>query len=309
VPLRPLSIGEIYDGAVRAIRANPRTMVGFSTIVIALLTLLATAPQAWFLATLLNSPLTDPESADNAEISDVANLAGAGGLTVLVAVLQFVVATTIVSGLLIVAVDGAVHGRSMTPRELWVRCRSRLWAVLGVALIVVLALPLVMALALAPGLIVLFLPSGTVAGVILLVLGGIAGLLACLALYFGFWAVAAPALLLENLGVFASLRRSYQLVRGSFWRVLGIGLLTAVIASILRQVFGVPFSVAGALVAGAGAGDDPGFVVTLIQLLVAGIGEVIAGAVLFPFTAGVSALLYLDLRMRREGLDVDLMRS
>jgi hypothetical protein len=36
---------------------------------------------------------------------------------------------------------------------------------------------------------------------------------------------------------------------------------------------------------------------------------VLAGAVVFPFTAGVAALLYLDLRMRREGLDVDLMRS
>ena len=30
---------------------------------------------------------------------------------------------------------------------------------------------------------------------------------------------------------------------------------------------------------------------------------------LYPFTAAVTALLYIDLRMRREGLDVELIRA
>src|SRR5690349_9100119 len=93
VPLRPLTIGEIYDGAIRAIRSNPRTMVGFSAIVVSLLTLLATVPQAYFVSALLNSPLTtDPEAAENPEFADVAGLIGAGGIAVLVGVLQYVVA-------------------------------------------------------------------------------------------------------------------------------------------------------------------------------------------------------------------------
>jgi hypothetical protein len=112
---------------------------------------------------------------------------------------------------------------------------------------------------------------------------------------------------LENLGVFASLRRSFRLVRRSFWRVFGIGLLTAVIASIVRQVFLAPFSEIGRLV--AQAQGLAGFSGALIQLLVADIGTILAGAVLYPFSSGVVALLYLDLRMRREGLDVDLMRT
>ncbi len=150
-------------------------------------------------------------------------------------------------------------------------------------------------------------PSGAIAGAILLVIGVVLSVLAYLALYFGFWAVAAPALLLENLGVLASLRRSYRLVRGSFWRVLGIGLLTAVIAYIIRQLFSIPFAVMGGL-ASAVQGSDT-FGAFLIQLLITDIGTVLAGAVLYPFSAGVAALLYLDLRMRREGLDVELMRS
>jgi hypothetical protein len=307
VPLRPLAIGEIFDGAIRAIRSNPRTMVGFSAIVIALLTLLATLPQAFVLSSLVNSPLLDPEGSSNVEVSDVAELLRAGGLSVVVNALQFVLATTIVSGLLIVAVDNAVRGQSLNPAQLWTRCRPRLFGVLGLACLVVLTLPLIMLVTMLPGLIVVFLPSGTVAGAILLLIGALAGFAGFMAVYFGFWAVAAPALLLENLGVFAALRRSFRLVRGSFWRVFGIGLLTAVITYFIRQVFVIPFSLIGGLV--SVTQDSDGFGASLVQLLIGDIGTVLAGAVLYPFTAGVTALLYLDLRMRREGLDVDLMRS
>jgi hypothetical protein len=282
-------------------------MVGFSAVVIAILTLLSTAPQAYALATLLNSPLLDPQESENAEIRDIVDALGATGLTALIGVLQFVVATTIVSALLIVAVDGAVRGQSLNPGQLWARCRSRMPAVLGLALIVLFALPLVLLVAMLPGVIVVFVPSGEIAGVILMVLGLLLGSLAYVALYFGFWAVAAPALLLENLGVIAALRRSYRLVRGSFWRVLGIGLLTAVIAYIIRQLFSIPFAIVGGL-AGALQGGES-FLALLIQLLITAVGTVLAGAVLYPFSAGVAALLYLDLRMRREGLDVELMRS
>jgi len=307
VPLRPLAIGEIFDGAIRAIRSNPRTMVGFSAIVISLLTLLATAPQAYALATLLNSPLLDPNQAENADVSDLADIAGAGGLSLLINALQFVLASTTISGLLIVAVDGAVRGQRLTPAQLWVRCRRRLLAVLGLACLIILSMPLVLLLAMLPGLVLLFVPGGTVVGAILLVLGALIGLAGFAVLYFGFWSVAAPALLLENLGVFAALARSYRLVRGSFWRVFGIGLLTTVIAYVIRQLFTIPFSLVGQVVGATQSSD--GFGATLVQLLIADIGTVLAGAVVFPFTAGVAALLYLDLRMRREGLDVDLMRS
>jgi hypothetical protein len=307
VPLRPLGIGDIYDGAIRAIRANPKTMVGFSAIVIAIITLIGTGPQALVVSTLLNSPLADPEQAQNVELADVTDLIGAGGLAVLVGALQFVLATTIVSGLLIVAVNGAVRGRALSPAELWAICRGRLLRLVGLALLVPLTAPVLVLGAMLPGIAIVFVPNLRVLGVILMVLGAIAGLVLFMALYFGYWAVAAPALLLEGIGVFAALRRSWRLVRGHFWRVFGIGLLTAIITYIVRQIFTVPFSLVGGAV--AGLQDATGFSSALVQLLISDIGTILAGAVLYPFTAGVVALLYLDLRMRREGLDVDLMRQ
>jgi hypothetical protein len=284
-------------------------MVGFSGIVIAILTLLATVPQAYALTALVNnSALFDADSSQNADVAEVLDAVGPLGVTVLVGVLQFVVATTIISALLIVAVDSAVRGQIQTPAQLWKRSRPRLLAVLGLALTVTLAFPLVILTAMVPGLLLLMVPSATVVAVILMFFGLLAGVLVAIALYAGFWAVAAPALLLENLGVFASLRRSYGLVRGNFWRVVGIGVLTAVIAYIIRQVFSIPFAVIGLGVTSFNQNSQElsGLVT---QVLIADIGTVLAGAVLFPFTAGVTALLYLDLRMRREGLDVDLMRT
>ena len=46
-----------------------------------------------------------------------------------------------------------------------------------------------------------------------------------------------------------------------------------------------------------------------MQLLVSQIGSVLSGAILYPLTAAVTALLYIDLRMRTEGLDIELMRA
>src|SRR3954454_11612465 len=46
VPLRPLSVGEILDGAFRAIRTNPLTMVGVSAVVLAIASVLSIVPQA-----------------------------------------------------------------------------------------------------------------------------------------------------------------------------------------------------------------------------------------------------------------------
>jgi hypothetical protein len=310
VPLRPLSIGEIYDGAVRAIRANPRTMVGLAAIVIAVVTLLGTAPQAFALSTLLNSPLTDAETADNVEMSEVASLIGAGGLAALVAILQYVIATTVVSGLLITAVAGATRGISFTPAELWARCKGRLLALIGLAIVVPLIVTLVAVAGMIPGLVLIAIPGVRAIGVILLIVGILGGAGFAVGLYLGFWAVAAPALLLENLGVVAALRRSWRLVRRSFWRVFGISLLTAVITAVVRQLFTLPFSVVGEFVGAAQDSDGtPGFMGSLVRLLISDIGTILAGAVLYPFSAGVLALLYLDLRIRREGLDVDLMRS
>jgi hypothetical protein len=48
IPLRPLGVGEILDGAISTIRANPRLMLGLSALV-AVVTQVITVPISWVL--------------------------------------------------------------------------------------------------------------------------------------------------------------------------------------------------------------------------------------------------------------------
>ena len=49
VPLRPLGLGEILDGAFQAIRTNPRTMLGVSALVMIVVTALGLVPQFYLM--------------------------------------------------------------------------------------------------------------------------------------------------------------------------------------------------------------------------------------------------------------------
>ena len=304
VPLRPLGLGEIYDGAFRAIRTNPGTMIGISAIVIAVTTLLSAGPQAAALSGLDDGALAagaDPTPGELA--APIATMISALFVPALVQSL----AVTVLTGLLIVAVSGAVLGRRTPPGLLWRRTRRRIPGLIGIAVVTVL-LPLTVSLVLAAPGVAVAAAGSTGLGVLLVVLGVLASLPIAVLLYIR-WSMAAPAMLLEEQSLVASLRRSWRLVAGSTWRVLGILLLTTVMVTFLAGIISVPFSLAGG-VAGAVATDAGtiGFAAVLFQVLLAGIGQIISGAILYPFTAAVTALLYIDLRMRREGLDVELIR-
>ncbi|HTZ93163.1 MAG TPA: hypothetical protein VMB74_12270, partial [Streptosporangiaceae bacterium] len=45
---------------------------------------------------------------------------------------------------------------------------------------------------------------------------------------------------------------------------------------------------------------------SVLAVIIGGVGSIVAGAVTRPISAGVTVLLYLDMRMRKEGLDLAL---
>jgi hypothetical protein len=114
---------------------------------------------------------------------------------------------------------------------------------------------------------------------------------ALLAMAWG--AVAAPIVAAEGRGGGASVRRSFALARRSFAPVLGTCLAVALVDLVLR----------GALtaVAAAYAGSElPAYRAAVVAVSMA------VRLVTVPFVAGAAALLYLDLRVRLEGLDIEL---
>ena len=137
-------------------------------------------------------------------------------------------------------------------------------------------------------------------------LGGALILLGLLALIVpGIWlavafAAGVPAMLLERIGPWAALKRSFQLVRGRWWPTAGalfVGyLLIAVIGAILQ---GAIMLVPSVLADGN----------TLVSALGAVVGGTVSSALTTPYSAAVITLVYFDLRVRKEGLDLQLLAS
>jgi hypothetical protein len=311
VPLRPLALGEILDGAFQAIRTNPRTMLGVSALVLVVTTVIGLIPQFYLMLQLRSLGDLGPEVTDD-QIGEVLlpMLTAFGGLGV--STLLKLLATTVLSAFLVVAVGDAVIGRRMAPRGLWQRIRPRVGAVIGLSLLSLL-IPSLVAVA------------GVGAAIALGVAGGAAGtgggatalvvvLAVLVTLAATVWiavriALAGPALLLERVGVSQALRRSWLLVGGSWWRVFGIILLTSVITGIGAGVVSLPFSQTGSVLAMSGDPASPATLRVLLGTVLGGIGEIVGGTVMTPFSAAVTSLLYIDRRMRAEGLDIELTRA
>ena len=105
------------------------------------------------------------------------------------------------------------------------------------------------------------------------------------------FAVAIPALMIERVGPIESLKRSWRLVSGERWRLFGAGLSMIIIGVIVFGIIGaIAFFVLSGL-AGMDAGDTTYYLQQIITLLS------------IPLTAAVGAVLYVDLKVRKEDLD------
>ena len=254
----------------------------------------------------LSSALESPgEQTSPARIAD---LVGGGVAGFMVPVALQVLAVVVLSGVLTLAVSEAVLGRRPTVGQVWAKARPRVPALIGLSLLTGLLSTLAVAALVGPG-IALLAVSGVAGGIALLV--GVPAALVLVVWVSVRLAFAAPALLLEDLGVVAAIRRSWRLVDRSWWRVLGVLLVMTIIASVINGLLQAPFSIIGTILAAVAAPDSPSSATSavLISTVITNIGGVVASTVTAPFAAAVTALLYIDLRIRREGLDVALARA
>ena len=118
-------------------------------------------------------------------------------------------------------------------------------------------------------------------------------------------------LLLERTTIRGAIIRSWQLTDQAFWKIFGTILLVAFILNFASSIAGVPLqlvaSIAPALI--APTGDPTAMVVVLVLItLVSVILLIVVSAVVLVVQSATTALLYLDQRIRKEGLDLDLAR-
>lgn len=303
IPLRPLGVGEILDGAVSTMRAHWRTVLGISLTVSVISEIAIILVQRYLLP---EAKSVDPNAVGAEAIRQAADSAQSTLLTNAPATLISMIATLFITSVLTVVISRSVLGRKATLSGAWTEARPRLLPLLGLTLLMSLMSAALMAVGLLPGMLL-----GGAAGIALAFVGFTAACVVVVWLMVRF-ALAAPALMLERQSVLTSLRRSAKLVRGTWWRTFGILALTYLLVIVVALIIVIPFGIIAVTVDSDGLSEFLNSSSTDFGwpfLIITGVGEVIISTLTYPFTAGVIALLYVDQRIRREALDLDLARA
>lgn len=308
IALRPLTISDILDGAIQSIRRNPGPMLGASFV----FALVVYSIQAVGLALALGSAAASLFDMSATATPDF-NFSSTTAIGVVVVAFSFalqIFGTTLLTGGLTVVVGQAVLGRPITISQAWQQVRPRAWRLIGgtIAYVLLALSPVVAVIGFTLLLFVAGVPDEGVVAV-----GLLGGLLAMFVTAYLFirWLLMTIALVLESepdgsaLSIRRAFSRSSELVQGHWWQSFGRILLAGIIAAAVGGVISFPFQIVGGIAAGVVSGAASG----LILLLVVTFGQVLATTLTAPFQAAVGALMYVDRRIRREGLDIELARA
>jgi hypothetical protein len=120
-------------------------------------------------------------------------------------------------------------------------------------------------------------------------------------LMFFWYAFAVPVLLLEGLGTRQSLKRSRQMTRGQLDRIFLVWLLTVIVSVVLSIVIQGPFYVVSMVL--LAKHSTPPYWLEVASTIAGGISGALAG----PLFLIALVLLYYDVRVRKEGYDLQVM--
>jgi hypothetical protein len=278
VPLRPLGLGDILDGCFKVIRRNPKVTLGLSAAIAVVQVLFVAIFEVLAFARLGDIKVAN--ATDPTAQTPLGPLLGVESVQ-LAGIVVSTLLGAILTGMLTIAVTQDVLGISLTIGQVWERTRGRIWRLIALAVLTTLLQFLGLLLCIAPGI-----------------------------WLWGIWAVSVPALMVENTTVRGALGRSRALVSGTFWRVWGIRALGALMVMFVGGFILAPFEIVGIVVdsdvfsASTGSSHVP-----VVFVVLTAIGSAVSATFTAPVRAGIDSLLYVDLRMRKEGLDIALQQA
>jgi hypothetical protein len=308
VPLRPLALGDIFNGAITLARRNPAATFGLTAIVMTVYGVAAALLERLYTSGLVGFQETfQPGQQPTQQQLDTfgSTFAGAALPAALGLAMLVLVTDAVLTGLLSAVIGRGILGRKVSLRQAWQA--GRVGAVLGTTLLLSL-LGIAVPVPVVVVVVVLALLHLAPVAILMGVLGGI-GTVIFWALLLVRLSVALPAVVLERVTPWEAIRRSWHLTRGSFWRLFGIRWLADLVAGVASYVLTIPFLIIGVVLGGSGGLFSFSTRTSVAALIVSAVGSVVAATVTRPFSSGVTVLLYADLRMRREGLDLMLREA
>jgi hypothetical protein len=287
--LRPLSFGEILDGAFTLYRRNFVTFAGTALIPTAAMVVAFLVLGGGFVAAMTSAGGTPAERLGQAMSGFfLVMLVGlAGGLVMWGALTHQ--ASQAYTGHATSVGDGfRTGGRAALPLLgtvllAWI---ALVVAAVGVGIVLMIVM---FAFAAAGG-------AAAVIGAALVFVGWIVFALAAFSMLFA----VAPAVVVEGAGPLQALERSFTLARGALGRVIGLLLVTLLITYL-------PMIAVLALTGGFTAMMNPQAVPSAGQFITQQVLSMGVGVLTTPFMVSVIVLLYFDRRVRTEALDVQMM--
>lgn len=289
IPLRPMRFGEILDASFQLFRL---TFVQVTVLVI--LTLGAFTLLQVFVQPPQPGLLADPAEFDAFTAIDGVRFAIAGLIALVMQLFVLPLVRGAATGIAVEADRGgdtSWQAGLRTARALAGRLIGLSFLLFGLGLAVLVVVAVVVVLP-----IVLFVQADLVP---LAIIWGVVSLLVVLATVLALTALvylSVPILLVEQLRPWAAVRRSVELVRPQLLRVVGLVLVAGLLLAAVGGVLGfltVPFVLVGGIVAQVATA-----VITLLSQVVT-----------VPFQANIALLLYVDARVRAEGLDVAVLTA
>lgn len=316
IPLGPLRVGDIFGGAFstlgrygKQLLAVGAALYGGALLVMVTAVLIAYSAVSDHLHRLFElSEYEDPAP------RDLTPVIIAFGVVAVLGFLSMVVASAVVCAAVPAALQEAVLGRPTTFSAIWRRAWARMPSVVGALLLtgLITMVPLLLGLG--------ALIAGIVGAVAVdsdgaspaLVVAGVVCFLGFLPLATWLWvrfSLAPSAVVFENQGPLASLRRSVTLVRGSWWRVFGVTLLAGVLATVASYLIQIPFTFLGMFTSMLGSVNldehsGPAAIITAMSgyLVLVLLGQMVSQLVVAVFPPLVTGLVYVDRRIRTENL-------
>jgi hypothetical protein len=300
--------------AFAALRHNPKVLFGFA-VVIQLIVVIATAGVMGVVlfTTFSRLETVSPSSPDfEAVFAGTIAINLLAGLLVGLASIAF---TAIMQGVVAAEVGYATVGVKATLRMLWRRMAPAFWRLAGFASLSVVAL--FGGLAIVAGVIGALIAGGLggtpeMIGIVVLVVV-LLGLAAIpLTVWLSTKLLLVPSILvLERARFREAFVRSWRLTRGRFWVAFGVTFLISLIMGLAMQVVSFPTamlsSFLGTVIAPTGASEPSAVVGYVFALLAPQVLLLILQAIAIVVQSTGGVLVYLDCRMRYEGLDQALL--
>jgi hypothetical protein len=316
IDLRPMDLGDILDSTIRVYRRNPWTFVCILAAIIGLPVLVTQVANRYIESIFIQ--FSSPEALQKMDYSAIVEAFQSqefitAVITMAAAVILMFFLQPIAQAAMVYAVSETILGHTTGFRKSFNAIKGKIPKLIQAYFLYVFIITAI------------FLPIGILAGILIANLATMntgnalmntdatIGLSIFLFLLFpplifflvflGVKYLFIPhAMVLDGTGVVDSLRRSFRLSSGYWWKVLGTYVVVNFIVGIIGALLGQAVSL---MELGLNAAKVPMMVTVSISGAILGTLTILIN----PVTLIAITLIYYDLRIRKEGFDVILLAS